>query len=66
MSRAAATFRQRDVTAAIKAVLAAGREPARAEIDPATGKIIVVIAGKAEAAIEPTTDLDKWMATRAR
>lgn len=43
MARGPCTFRQRDVTAAVKAVVAAGCEPARAEIDPVTGKIVVVI-----------------------
>lgn len=43
MARGSCTFRQRDVTAAVKAVIAAGCEVARAEIDRATGKIVVVI-----------------------
>ena len=41
MSRGPATFRQRDVSAAIKAALAAGVEVARVEIGK-DGKIIVV------------------------
>lgn len=36
-------FRQRDVTAAIKAVRAAGCAVARAEIEPENGRIVVVI-----------------------
>lgn len=44
MSRGPYSFRQRDLTRAVKAVAAAGVEIARAEIDK-TGKIIVV-AGK--------------------
>jgi hypothetical protein len=48
MARAACTFRQRDVTAAVKAVVAAGCEVARAEIDPATGRITVFV-GKPQA-----------------
>lgn len=51
MSRGACTFRQRDVTAAVKAVVAAGCEVARAEIDP-SGKIVVVVGKPAEAAAE--------------
>jgi hypothetical protein len=46
MSRAPSTFRQRDVTKAVKAVVAAGIEVTRVEID-AEGKIIVV-AGKSQ------------------
>jgi hypothetical protein len=42
MPRSACTFRQRDLTAAIRAMEAAGKSVARAEIEPATGKIIVV------------------------
>jgi hypothetical protein len=41
MSRGPATFRQRDLTAAVKAIVAAGCEVARVEIGR-DGKIIVV------------------------
>ena len=44
MARGSCTFRQRDVTAAVKAARAAGVEVARVEVDK-NGKIIV-IAGK--------------------
>ncbi len=46
MSRGPCTFRQRDLTAAVKAAVAAGLEVARVEVDK-DGKI-VVIAGKPE------------------
>ena len=44
MSRAPCTFKQRDITAAVKAVTAAGVDVARVEVDK-TGRI-VIIAGK--------------------
>jgi hypothetical protein len=47
MARARCTFRKRDLTAALEAVVAAGCEVARAEIDPA-GKIVVVIGTPAD------------------
>ena len=43
MSRASCTFRQRDVTAAVKAVVAAGVNVARVEVDK-SGKIVVIVA----------------------
>lgn len=42
VARGPCTFRKRDLIAAIKAVVAAGCEVARAEIEPATGKIVIV------------------------
>jgi hypothetical protein len=42
MARGACTFRQRDLTAAVRAMEAAGKTVARVEIEPATGKMIVV------------------------
>jgi hypothetical protein len=44
MSRAASTFRQQDVTRAVKAVVAAGVDIARVEIDKA-GKITIIALG---------------------
>jgi hypothetical protein len=51
------TFKQRDVTAAIKAVVAAGIEVAGVEVDR-NGKI-VVLTGKAA---ESMSDLDRELA----
>jgi hypothetical protein len=43
MARAPSTFRQQDVTRAVKAVAAAGVNIARVEIDK-TGKIVIITA----------------------
>lgn len=43
MARAPSTFRQRDVTAAVKAVVAAGCAVARVEVSK-DGKIVIVTA----------------------
>jgi len=43
MARAPSTFRQQDVTRAVKAVTAAGVHIARVEIDK-TGKIVIITA----------------------
>jgi hypothetical protein len=47
MARGECTFRQRDVTAALKAARDAGAEVVRVEIDK-TGKIIIVMRNGAE------------------
>ena len=62
MARGPCTFKQRDVTAAVKAVVAAGVSVARIEIDR-EGKI-VVLTGKA-AVTEPANEFDKWKARHA-
>jgi hypothetical protein len=63
MARRPSTFRQRDLTAAVRGAIAAGCAVSRVEIDPVTGKIIVIMV--AGAAKESTTDLDAWMAQHA-
>jgi hypothetical protein len=47
MPRAPSTFRQQDVTRAVKAVAAAGVHIARIEIDK-TGKIVIITGGPTE------------------
>jgi hypothetical protein len=52
MSRAPQTFRQRDLSAAIKAVVAAGREVARVEVGK-DGLIRLILVGKEGSTEEP-------------
>jgi len=60
MSRGPRAFRQVDLAAALKAAKAAGCEVARIEVDPITGKIVIMtLAGSAK---EQVDDLDKWLA----
>lgn len=62
MPRGNCTFKQRDVTAAVRAVVAAGVEVARVEIDR-NGKIVVLTGKAAEA--DPASDFDRWKARHA-
>jgi hypothetical protein len=63
-SRHPTTFRQQDVTRALRAARAAGLHVAGYEIDPATGRIIVKIVNEGSIQ-ELTTPLDKWMKEHA-
>jgi hypothetical protein len=64
MTRAPSTFRQQDVTRAVRAVTAAGVHIARVEIDKA-GKIII-IPGDSQPVEPDGCDLDNWIAKRAK
>ncbi len=64
MARAPSTFRQRDVTKAIKAAVAAGVDVARVEIDT-TGKIVIVTGKNTGLAENSVSPLDTWMAKHA-
>jgi hypothetical protein len=56
MPKARQAFRRTDLTRAIKGAIAAGVDVVRAEIDPATGKIVVVM-GKSDAS---TGNPNEW------
>ena len=62
MARAPSTFRQKDVTRAVKAVAAAGVNIARVEIDK-SGKIVIVTGG-AKAELSELAPLDAWRERR--
>src|SRR5262249_41793706 len=60
MSRAPSTFRQQDVTKAIKAVAAAGVHIARVEIDK-TGKIVIIAKNPTENQPgESAAEVNEW------
>jgi hypothetical protein len=58
MSRVPSTFRQADVTRAVKAVIAAGVDIARIEID-AAGKIVIVTGKPSKVSATSSNDLDR-------
>jgi hypothetical protein len=58
MSRGQQTFKQRDVTKALKATVKAGIAVKRVEIET-SGKIVVVTAGKREADAD-TPEKNEW------
>jgi hypothetical protein len=56
------SFKQHDVTRALKAAMAAGLHVTGVEIDPASGKIVIRTGADAPS---PAGDLDKWLASHA-
>jgi hypothetical protein len=65
MSRRIASFRQHDLTRALRAARAAGLEVSGYEIDLPTGKIIVTTNARTEPKTTPDF-LDKWLAKHSR
>jgi len=60
MSRGSLTFRQTDVTRAVKAFEPAGLPVARVEIDIKDGKIIVVAGKSTETGVEGAPEQNEW------
>ena len=64
MASAPSTFRQRDVTRAVKAVTKAGVNIRRVEIDRA-GKIAIITGSETSPQDEISNSLDQWLANHA-
>jgi hypothetical protein len=60
VSRRPATFRQRDLCAAIKAVVAAGREVARIEVAKDGRIIVILVRGKEELGAKESGCTNEW------
>jgi hypothetical protein len=60
MARAPAAFKLSDLARAIKGAQAAGVKPQRVEIDPVTGKIVMIFGDGTPPA--PIDDLDRELA----
>jgi hypothetical protein len=62
--RRPSNVKKTDIARAAKALLAAGVEIARVEIEPVVGKITFITSSSSDA--EKITDLDTWLAEDAR
>jgi hypothetical protein len=62
MPRRTATFRQSDLEHALRAAKTSGIDIERVEIDPHSGKIVIIARG---AKVEAETALDAWLAANA-
>ena len=58
------SFRQIDVTRALRAAKAAGLDVTRVEIDPRTGRIVIGAGTEQNSA--PRSELDEWLTGHAR
>ncbi|TIL25598.1 MAG: hypothetical protein E5Y88_11605 [Mesorhizobium sp.] len=56
-------FKIADISRAIKGASKGGMKVGRAEIDPATGRIVIIAATQTS---EPESAVDKWMKNHAR
>ena len=63
MTGRAIPFKQADVHRAVKGATSGGMQVGRVEIDPTTGKIVLIATAEVP---EPQNDLDRWMARDAR
>jgi hypothetical protein len=60
MARGQLAFKKTDVTRALRAMSAAGQAVDRVEIDPATGKIVIVVTkSRDQIIVTPQDDLDR-------
>lgn len=57
------SFKIADIARAIKGARRGNMEPGRVEIDPVTGKIVVIAATQTT---EPENAVDKWVKNHAR
>lgn len=57
------SFKIADVARAIKGARKGNMEPGRVEIDPVTGKIVIIAAAQTG---DRENDVDKWMKNHAR
>jgi hypothetical protein len=64
VSRGPTTFRQADITRALRAARAAGLEVSGYEIDPVTGKITITTASAGDEK-KPADEFEKWKASHA-
>jgi hypothetical protein len=60
MSRGLQSFKQTDVTKALKAAEKAGFDVSRCEIDPHTGKIVMIAGPRDTTAETGSFDVNEW------